>query len=93
MRNQNIDITKFEDMLTNFTVWFSKNYNSASTHFQKAIAEIDKSIARMQKVKQELTTSENQLRLANKKVEDLTIKKLTYNNPTMRAKFEEIKTK
>ena len=88
MRNQNIDITKFEDKLTNFTEGFSKNYNSASTHFQKAIAEIDKSIARMQKVKQELTTSENQLRLANKKVEDLTIKKLTYNNPTMRAKFE-----
>ena len=93
MRNQNIDITNFEDKLTNFTEGFSKNYNSASTHFQKAIAEIDKSIARMQKVKQELTTSENQLRLANKKVEDLTIKKLTYNNPTMRAKFEEIKTK
>ena len=93
MRNQNIDIANFEDKLTNFTEGFSKNYNSASTHFQKAIAEIDKSIARMQKVKQELTTSENQLRLANKKVEDLTIKKLTYNNPTMRAKFEEIKTK
>jgi len=88
MRNQNIDIANFEDKLTNFTEGFSKNYNSASTHFQKAIAEIDKSIARMQKVKQELTTSENQLRLANKKVEDLTIKKLTYNNPTMRAKFE-----
>ena len=88
MRNQNIDITNFEDKLTNFTEGFSKNYNSASTHFQKAIAEIDKSIARMQKVKQELTTSENQLRLANKKAEDLTIKKLTYNNPTMRAKFE-----
>ena len=88
MRNQNIDIANFEDKLTNFTEGFSKNYNSASTHFQKAIAEIDKSIARMQKVKQELTTSENQLRLANKKAEDLTIKKLTYNNPTMRAKFE-----
>ena len=93
MRNQNIDITNFEDKLTKFTEGFSKNYNSASTHFQKAIAEIDKSIARMQKVKQELTTSENQLRLANKKAEDLTIKKLTYNNPTMRDKFEEIKTK
>jgi len=91
MRNQNIDITNFEDKLTNFTEGFSKNYNSASTHFQKAIAEIDKSIARMQKVKQELTTSENQLRLANKKAEDLTIKKLTYDNPTMRAKFEGIK--
>ena len=88
MRNQNIDVANFEDKLTKFTEGFSKNYNSASTHFQKAIAEIDKSIARMQKVKQELTTSENQLRLANKKAEDLTIKKLTYNNPTMRAKFE-----
>ena len=91
MRNQNIDIANFEDKLTKFTEGFSKNYNSASTHFQKAIAEIDKSIARMQKVKQELTTSENQLRLANKKAEDLTIKKLTYDNPTMRAKFEGIK--
>tara|TARA_Y100001970_G_C14213741_1_gene848453 strand:- start:996 stop:2264 length:1269 start_codon:yes stop_codon:yes gene_type:complete len=92
MRNQNIDITNFEDKLSQFTEGFAKNYNSASNHFQKAILEIDKSIARMQKVKQELTTSENQLRLANKKAEDLTIKKLTYKNPTMREKFEKVKS-
>lgn len=90
MRNQNIDITNFEDKITQFRDGFAKNYISASTHFQKAIEEIDKSIARMQKVKQELTTSENQLRLANKKAEELTIKKLTYSNPTMKAKFKDL---
>jgi hypothetical protein len=89
IKNQNIDITNFEDNITKFTEGFSKNYNSASNHFRKAIEEIDKSIARMQKVKQELTTTENQLRLANKKTEDLTIKKLTYNNPTMKSMFKE----
>jgi len=89
MRNQNIDITNFEDKINKFRDGFAKNYLSASNHFQKAIEEIDKSIARMQKVKQELTTSENQLRLANKKAEDLTIKKLTHNNPTMKEKFKE----
>ncbi len=89
MRNQNIDITKFEDKINKFREGFAKNYLSASSHFEKAIEEIDKSIARMQKVKQELTTSENQLRLANQKAEGLTIKKLTYGNPTMKAKFDE----
>ncbi|WP_347840015.1 DUF2130 domain-containing protein [uncultured Draconibacterium sp.] len=88
MRSQNIDITNFEDKITKFRDGFAKNYISASNHFQKAIEEIDKSIARMQAVKKELTTSENQLRLANKKAEDLTIKKLTYGNPTMKAKFD-----
>lgn len=91
IRNQNVDITNFEDKINKFRDGFSKNFISASTHFQKAIEEIDKSIARMQKVKQELTTSENQLRLANQKAEDLTIKKLTYGNPTMKAKFQELK--
>lgn len=91
IRNQNIDITNFEDKINKFRDGFAKNYISASNHFQKAIEEIDKSIARMQKVKQELTTSENQLRLANQKAEDLTIKKLTYGNPTMKAKFDELK--
>lgn len=91
MRSQNIDITNFEDKITKFRDGFAKNYLSASNHFQKAIEEIDKSIARMQKVKQELTTSENQLRLANKKAEDLTIKKLTYNNPTMKEKFKDLR--
>lgn len=90
MKNQNIDITNFEEKIIKFRDGFAKNYVSASNHFQKAIEEIDKSIARMQKVKQELTTSENQLRLANQKAEDLTIKKLTYGNPTMKAKFDEI---
>ena len=89
MRNQSIDITNFEDKISQFKEGFAKNYLSASSHFEKAIAEIDKSISRMQKVKQELTTSENQLRLANQKAEGLTIKKLTYGNPTMKAKFDE----
>jgi len=89
MRNQNIDITNFEDKITNFKEGFAKNYISASNHFEKAIEEIDKSIARMQKVKQELTTSENQLRLANQKADGLTIKKLTYGNPTMKTKFDD----
>ncbi len=88
MRNQNIDITNFEEKISTFRDGFSKNYLSASNHFEKAIAEIDKSIARMQKVKQELTTSENQLRLANQKAEGLTIKKLTHGNPTMKEKFD-----
>jgi hypothetical protein len=88
MRNQNIDIINFEDKIIKFKEGFAKNYISASNHFQKAIEEIDKTIARMQKVKQELTTSENQLRLANQKAEGLTIKKLTHGNPTMKAKFE-----
>ena len=91
MRNQSIDITNFEDNISNFKDGFAKNYLSASNHFEKAIAEIDKSISRMQKVKQELTTSANQLRLANQKADDLTIKKLTYGNPTMKSKFDELK--
>lgn len=90
IRNQNIDITNFEDSITKFRDGFTKNIISASTHFQKAIEEIDKSISRMQKVKEELITTENQLRLANQKVEDLSIKKLTRGNPTMKAKFEEL---
>lgn len=89
VRNQNVDITGFEEKLTNFQEGFSKNYLSASAHFEQAIKEIDASIAKMNKVKSELLTSANQLRLANDKAQDLTIKKLTYNNPTMKAKFEE----
>ena len=90
MRNQNVDVTNFEDKIIKFREGFAKNYESASNHFEKAINEIDKSIARMQKVKQELTTSENQLRLANQKAEGLTIKKLTHGNPTMKEKFDEL---
>jgi hypothetical protein len=89
VRNQNVDITGFEERLSNFQEGFSKNYLSASAHFEQAIKEIDASIAKMNKVKSELLTSANQLRLANDKAQDLTIKKLTYNNPTMKAKFEE----
>jgi len=90
IRNQNIDITNFEDKITKFRDSFSKNYISASNNFQKAITEIDNAIKKMQKVKEALTTSENQLRLANQKAEDLTIKKLTYNNPTMKQKFRNL---
>lgn len=93
IRNQNMDITNFEDKIQKFRDGFSKNYLSAASHFEKAIEEIDKSIARMQKVKQELTTTGNQLRLANNKAQDLTIKKLTYNNPTMKQKFNDLKNK
>ena len=91
MRNQSIDITNFEDKMIKFKNGFAKNYVSAASHFEKAIEEIDKSIARMEKVKQELRTSGNQLRLANQKLDGLTIKKLTYNNPTMKAKFNGLK--
>jgi len=91
MRNQNIDITNFEDKINKFKEGFSKNYFSAASHFEKAIEEIDKSIARMEKVKQELRTSGNQLRLANQKADGLTIKKLTHGNQTMKTKFNEIK--
>lgn len=93
VRNQNVDITGFEARLTNFQEGFSKNYLSASAHFEQAIKEIDASIAKMNKVKSELLTSANQLRLANDKAQDLTIKKLTSNNPTMRAKFDEERAK
>lgn len=93
MREQNIDITHFEENLDVFKTAFAKNYNSASKNFQKAIDEIDKAIKRMEAVKAALTTSENQLRLANNKLEDVSVKKLTRKNPTMRAKFEELKDK
>ena len=91
IREQNIDISNFEASMNDFKDKFSKNYESAATHFSKAIDEIDKSITHLQKIKEELLTSQNQLRLANNKVDDLSIKKLTKNNPTMRLKFEEIK--
>ncbi len=91
VREQNIDITHFEDDLETFKNAFAKNYNSASNNFKKAIDEIDKSIRRMEEVKRFLTTSENQLRLANNKLDDVSVKKLTRKNPTMRAKFEALK--
>lgn len=88
VREQNIDITHFESDLTNFKNAFGKNYQSASKNFKNAIDEIDKSIARMEAVKRSLTTYENQLRLANNKLDDVSVKKLTRGNPTMKAKFE-----
>ena len=91
--NQNLYITNFEEKLNKFRYCFSKNYLLSQSHFQEAIKKIDASIAAMNKVKEELTTSENQLRLANDKADDLTIKKLTHGNPTMKAKFNELKSK
>ena len=91
VREQNIDITHFEDDLETFKNAFAKNYNSASKNFQKAIDEIDKAIKRMEAVKQALQTSDNQLRLANNKLDDVSVKKLTRKNPTMKAKFEALK--
>ena len=89
IRQQNIDITRFEDALEDFKDKFGRNYESASRKFSAAIEEIDKAIARLQKVKENLTSSENQLRLANKKADELTIRQLTWKNPTMREKFAE----
>ena len=91
MKNQNIDITHFEDNITKFKEGFAKNYELASKRFKTAIDEIDKTIDHLYKTKEALLSSENNLRLANNKADDLTIKKLTYNNPTMKAKFDELK--
>ena len=87
MRNQNIDITHFEENMENFKTGFARNYDLAKRQFGEAIKEIDKSIMHLNKIKEALTSSERNLRLANDKAEDLTIKKLTYNNPTMKEKF------
>ena len=91
IRNQNIDITHFEESINDFKARFSKNYQAASTKFNKAIEEIDKTISHLQKTKEALLSSERQLQLANNKAEDLSIKRLTRNNPTMKKKFEELK--
>jgi hypothetical protein len=90
-RAQNVDITNFEANLEAFKTAFGRNYRLASDHFQKAIAEIDKSIEHLQKTRAALLGSENQLRLANDKAQDVTIKKLTRGNPTMAAKFEQVR--
>ena len=89
VKEQNIDITNFEEDLESFKTGFAKNYDLASRKFKTAIEEIDKAIDRLQKTKEALAGSENNLRLANNKAEDLSIKKLTKNNPTMAAKFLE----
>ena len=90
VRNQNIDITNFEESVNKFKAGFSKTYDLASRRFKTAIEEIDKTIDHLQKTKDALLSSENNLRIANNKTEDLTIKRLTRGNPTMTAKFAEL---
>lgn len=88
-RNQSVDVTNFETKLNEFRNGFSRNYELASKKFNAAITQIDESIKHLQKVREALVGSEDNLRLANKKADELTIKKLTYNNPTMKQKFDE----
>ena len=90
MQNQNIDISNFEEEMNKFKEGFGRNYRIASERFQKAIDEIDQTIKHLEKTKEALLSSENNLRLANSKAEELTIKKLTRKNPTMRAMFEQL---
>ena len=90
VKKQNIDITNFENEMEDFKQKFGRNYRLASEKFKKAIDEIDKTIDHLLKTKEALLGSENNLRLANDKAEALTIKKLTRNNPTMKAKFEDL---
>ena len=91
VQNQNIDISHFEDNINSFKEGFGRNYRLASEKFKKAIEEIDKSMDHLQKIKDALISSENNLRLANNKIDDLTIKKLTSNSPTVAKMFEDEK--
>lgn len=91
VKSQNVDISNFEAQLTTFQSGFSRNYDLASRHFQTAVDEIDKSISHLQKTKDALLGTVNNLRLANDKAQDVTIRKLTRGNPTMTAKFAEVK--
>ena len=91
VKAQNIDVTNFEDQLNDFRESFGRSYRLASERFQDAVANIDKSIAQLQKTKENLLKSEDHYRIANNKADDLSVKKLTRGNPTMKAKFEEIK--
>ena len=91
IKTQNIDISNFEAEMNDFKDKFSRNFRLASERFQKAIEEIDKTIEHLQKTKDALLSSENNLRLANSKAEDLSIKRLTKNNPTMKEKFDNLK--
>lgn len=93
VRNQNIDITHFEENIENFKTAFARNYELASRKFSDAIDEIDKTITHLQKTKEALLSSENNLRLANNKAEDLTIKRLTRGNSTMAEKFNKLNDK
>lgn len=90
IRQQNIDVTQFEEKMQNFQDGFSKNFAAASKRFDVAIEEIDKTISHLQKVKENLLSSENQLRIANDKAQGLTIRKLTWGNPTMQEKFRQL---
>ncbi len=91
IRNQHMDITNFEEKIETFKTGFAKNYELASRKFKTAIDEIDKTISHLEKTKDALLSSDRNLRLANSKADDLSIKKLTYGNPTMKQKFEELK--
>jgi len=93
IKNQNLEISKFEDDLNEFKTKFGNNYRLASEKFGKAIEEIDKTIDRLIKTKDALISSENNLRLANSKAEDLTIKKMTKGNPTMKKAFDDLNKK
>lgn len=91
IRHQQVDILHFEENMNAFKEGFARNYRIASQKFQTAIEEIDKTISHLQKTKEALLSSENNLRLANNKAEDLTIKRLTKNAPAVRDMFEELK--
>lgn len=93
VKSQNIDITNFEEKMNKFKEGFARNYDLASRKFKEAIDGIDKTIKELEKTKAALMSSENNLRLANEKTDELTIKKLTHNNPTMKAKFDELNNK
>ncbi len=90
VKTQNLDIANFEEKMNEFKKGFARNYELASRRFKTAIEEIDKTIIHLQKTKEALLSSENNLRLANNKADDLTIKKLTKDNPTMANKFAEL---
>jgi len=90
IKSQNIDITEFEGELEAFKNGFAKNYDLASRKFKAAIDDIDKSIKALESVKENLVSSERNLRLANDKAQDVSVKKLTKGNPTMAAKFDEL---
>ena len=88
-QNREVDVTNFETKMEDFKQKFSKHYELYTRKFQDAIADIDATIKKLQKVRAELVSSENNLRLATQDTENLTIRRLTYNNPTMKAKFDE----
>ena len=91
VKSQNIDITNFENQLTDFKTAFGRNWRLASEGFEEAVKRIDEAIKDLEKTKEELHKSANNLRMANDRADDLTVKKLTRGNPTMAAKFAELK--